>query len=63
MLQEVEELVKSECTDTRAIQIYLPLSYVQWLDKLVRGGYYCSRSEAIRVAVWDLLRSERQLVK
>ena len=56
-------MVKSECVDTRAIQIYLPLSYVQWLDKLVRGGYYCSRSEAVRVAVWDLLRSERHLVE
>jgi Arc/MetJ-type ribon-helix-helix transcriptional regulator len=32
--------------------------YVNGLDKLVENGMYPSRSEAIRVAIRDLLRRE-----
>ena len=32
--------------------------YVKGLDKLVESGMYPSRSEAIRVAIRDLLRRE-----
>jgi Predicted transcriptional regulators containing the CopG/Arc/MetJ DNA-binding domain len=54
--------LKTVCTDSRPIQIYLPLSYVKSLDLLVGGGFYSSRSEAIRVAVNDLIRSELPLL-
>jgi len=37
---------------------YFPPRYVRELDRLVGEGYYPSRSEAIRLAVRDLLRKE-----
>jgi len=56
-------MVKSTTTDTWLVHIYLPLTYVQILDGLVREGYYASRSMAVRVAVCDLIRSEKSLLK
>ena len=40
------------------VVIYVPPEYIVLLDKLVGKGRYPSRSEAIRIAVRDLLRSE-----
>jgi len=37
---------------------YFPKRYIQELDILVGEGYYPSRSEAIRLAVRDLLLNE-----
>ncbi|RLE93137.1 MAG: CopG family transcriptional regulator [Thermoprotei archaeon] len=42
----------------RLITVHLPDHLVQGLEKLVEGGRYPSRSEAIRVAVRDLLNRE-----
>jgi len=41
-----------------AITLYLPKEYILWIDVLVGQGRYPNRSEAIRVAIRDLLRSE-----
>lgn len=35
---------------------YFPKEYIQKLDLLVGMGYYPNRSEAIRMAVRDLIR-------
>ncbi len=42
----------------RLITVKMSDIYVKGLDKLVETGMYPSRSEAIRVAVRDLLRRE-----
>ncbi|RLF22647.1 MAG: CopG family transcriptional regulator [Thermoprotei archaeon] len=42
----------------KLISVHLPESYVIGLDELVDRGLYPSRSEAIRIAVRDLLRRE-----
>jgi len=42
----------------KLITIHLPESYVEGLDELVKQRRYPSRSEAIRVAVRDLLAKE-----
>ncbi|MCD6509943.1 MAG: type II toxin-antitoxin system ParD family antitoxin [Thermoprotei archaeon] len=42
----------------RLVSIHLPESYVEGLDELVLKGLYPSRSEAIRIAVRDLLKRE-----
>lgn len=40
------------------ISVKIPDSHLEGLDDLVRLGIYPSRSEAIRVAIRDLLRKE-----
>jgi Arc/MetJ-type ribon-helix-helix transcriptional regulator len=40
------------------ISVKVPDQFVEGLDDLVRNGVYPSRSEAIRVAIRDLLRRE-----
>ncbi|UCE09819.1 MAG: type II toxin-antitoxin system ParD family antitoxin [Candidatus Thorarchaeota archaeon] len=42
----------------RLITVKMSDIYVNGLDKLVESGMYPSRSEAIRVAIRDLLRRE-----
>ena len=42
----------------RLVTVKLPELFVEGLDQLVRMGRYSSRSEAIRVAIRDLLRRE-----
>ena len=42
----------------RIITVKMPDIYVEGLDELVRAGRYSSRSEAIRVAVRELLKRE-----
>lgn len=42
----------------KLITLHLPPRFVRELDELVREGRYPNRSEAIRVAVRDLLREE-----
>ena len=42
----------------KLISVKLPEKYLEGLDTLVRIGVYPSRSEAIRVAVRDLLKRE-----
>jgi len=48
------------CEDKDMILVTVKMSeiYVNGLDKLVEIGMYPSRSEAIRVAIRDLLRRE-----
>ncbi len=40
------------------ITLHLPKSYLEGLEKLISWGIYPNRSEAIRVAVRDLLKQE-----
>jgi hypothetical protein len=47
-----------ECADMQLITVKMSEIYVNGLDKLVESGLYPSRSEAIRVAIRDLLRRE-----
>ncbi|MFB0559657.1 MAG: ribbon-helix-helix domain-containing protein [Candidatus Lokiarchaeia archaeon] len=42
----------------RLISIKVPTAYVDGLNKLVEMGIYPSRSEAIRVAIRDMLKKE-----
>jgi Arc/MetJ-type ribon-helix-helix transcriptional regulator len=42
----------------KLITVHLPEAYLQGLDKLIDSDAYPNRSEAIRVAVRDLLKME-----
>ncbi|MHA1646065.1 MAG: ribbon-helix-helix domain-containing protein [Promethearchaeota archaeon] len=42
----------------RLITVHLPMAYLDGIDRLVSGEAYPNRSEAIRVAVRDLLKAE-----
>ena len=42
----------------KLVSVHLPEKYVEYLERLVEMGLYPSRSEAIRVAVRDLLEKE-----
>ncbi len=42
----------------KLISFKAPKSFLEDLDELVRGGVYSSRSEAIRMAIRDLLKHE-----
>jgi Arc/MetJ-type ribon-helix-helix transcriptional regulator len=46
--------------NTVLISVHLPQQMVEELDELVRSGSFPSRSEAIRVAIRDLLLKEKQ---
>ena len=42
----------------RLVTVKMPEAYVEAIDELVRKGRFTSRSEAIRVAIRELLRRE-----
>lgn len=42
----------------KLVTVKMPDAYIEGLDELVKDGRYSSRSEAIRIAVRDLLRRE-----
>lgn len=42
----------------RLVTVHLPVEFLEGLDELVRQKRYPNRSEAIRVAVRDLLKDE-----
>ncbi len=42
----------------RLITVKMPEIYVSGIDELVKAGRYSSRSEAIRIAVRELLKRE-----
>ncbi|MEM4449321.1 MAG: ribbon-helix-helix domain-containing protein [Nitrososphaerota archaeon] len=42
----------------KSVTVYLPESYLEILDELVRRKIYPNRAEIIRVAVRDLIQSE-----
>ena len=42
----------------KLISFKAPSTYLEGLDELVRAGVYSSRSEAIRIAIRDLLKRE-----
>jgi len=41
------------------VSLHIPVQMLQELDSLVRTGVYPSRSEAIRVAIRDLILREK----
>jgi Arc/MetJ-type ribon-helix-helix transcriptional regulator len=43
------------------ISLYLPKRWIEALDNLVKEGYYSNRSEAIRMAIRDLLIKEAKI--
>ena len=45
----------------RMVSFKAPEALIELLDKLVEDGRYSSRSEAIRVAIRDLIKKEIQL--
>lgn len=47
----------------RIITVKVPKAYVDELDNLIKAGLFPSRSEAIRVAIRDLLQRELWSVK
>ena len=47
----------------RLIQVYVPQHYLEALEDLVREGMYPNRSEAIRLAVRDLINRSDVLVR
>ena len=47
----------------RLIQVYVPEDYLEALHELVRQGMYPNRSEAIRLAVRDLINRNDVLLK
>ena len=42
----------------RIVTVKMPEAYLEGLDELVKMGRYSSRSEAIRIAVRELLKRE-----
>ncbi|MHA1370516.1 MAG: ribbon-helix-helix domain-containing protein [Promethearchaeota archaeon] len=42
----------------KIVPIHIPERYLEGLDALIEYGLYPNRSEAIRMAVRDLLKSE-----
>jgi len=42
----------------RLVTVKMPEAYVEAIDELVRMGRFTSRSEAIRIAIRELLRRE-----
>ena len=47
----------------KIVTVNLPESYIQSLDKLVAKQFYCSRSEAIRVAINDLIKVDAKILE
>jgi Arc/MetJ-type ribon-helix-helix transcriptional regulator len=45
------------------ISMHIPVQMLQELDSLVKTGAYPSRSEAIRVAIRDLILREKRKTK
>lgn len=42
----------------KAINLWIPEGHISKLDRLARDGYYPNRSEAIRMAIRDLVNEE-----
>lgn len=42
----------------KIVPIHLPVRYLDGLDSLITMGAYPNRSEAIRMAIRDMLKSE-----
>lgn len=47
----------------RIVNVHMPVVYLKKIDEMVRDGIFPSRSEAIRVAVREMLGAEKRLVK
>jgi len=47
-----------EVNEIKLITCHLPTSYIDGIEKLVENEVYPNRSEAIRVAIRDLLKNE-----
>lgn len=47
-----------ELSNTKLITVNIPKTYLEELEELVKVGMYSSRSEAIRIAVRDLIWDE-----
>ncbi len=42
----------------KLVTLHVPETYIQGLEKLVQNNLYPNRSEAIRIAIRDLLKKE-----
>ena len=45
-------------TEMKLVTLHIPETYVDGLEKLVENNLYPNRSEAIRIAIRDLLKRE-----
>ena len=52
------EILTQGIVTMKLISFKAPTTYLEGLDELVRAGVYSSRSEAIRIAIRDLLKRE-----
>ena len=52
---EVEQMRLGHPIGMRYITLYVPQADVDFLDELVRADLYANRSEAIRLAIKDLI--------
>ncbi|MBD3198065.1 MAG: ribbon-helix-helix protein, CopG family [Candidatus Lokiarchaeota archaeon] len=46
----------------KLITVHIPEKYVQGMEELVTANYYPNRSEVIRVAIRDLLKTELKVL-
>ena len=54
------DLTEKGVNSLKLISFKAPNTVIEDLDELVRGGVYSSRSEAIRTAIRDLLKSDME---
>ncbi len=45
------------------ITVHVPVAYLDGIDQLITSGSYPNRSEAIRVAIRDLLKEELGMLR
>jgi len=48
---------------TQIVSFHIPKALLEALDRLVEMGVFSSRSEAIRTALFNLLREHRELLE
>jgi len=54
----MQKNTKDKKLKMKLVTVHLPVAYIEGLKKLVEMGRYPNKSEAIRVAVRDLLAKE-----
>jgi len=54
--------IRGEKENLEIVSVHLPKEYLKYLEMLVKMGLYPSRSEAIRVAIRDLIHKEIDLL-
>jgi len=58
LLLNINIINKNKGARIKLITCHIPEQYVKGIEELVDANYYPNRSEAIRVAIRDLLKTE-----